>query len=80
MDPVEGRNIATWAMLPLWEGFAVDAGDTKMNAWEAVQAVNDIASCMTQTHVEDRGVYRKNVPAFYSFKRVRFLLLRNVWE
>lgn len=70
MDPVEGRNIATWAMLPQWEGFAVDEMNTSMTAWEAVGIVNDIAYCMTQTQVEKGGVYRWNVPLSYNFNTV----------
>lgn len=71
MDAVEGRNIATWALLPRWEGFTVDEMDTSMTAWEAVKIVNDIAYCMTQTQVEEGRAYLKNVPASYNFSTVR---------
>ncbi|KAL9988278.1 hypothetical protein ACROYT_G002709 [Oculina patagonica] len=70
MDPVEGRNIATWAMLPRWEGFAVDEMNTSMTAWEAVKFVNDIAYCMTQTQMEEHGVHKKNVPLSYNFSTI----------
>ena len=70
MDSLEGRNIATWAMLPRWEGFTVDETNTSMTAWEAVEVVNDIACCMTQTLVEESGFYSRNVPSSYNFGTV----------
>ena len=75
MDPVEGRNIATWAMLPRWEGFTVDKMDTSMTAWEAVKIVNDIAYCMTQTRAQEGRHHWRNVPEGYSFSTVRNCLL-----
>ena len=75
MDPVEGRNIATWEMLPLWEGFTVDGVSTSMSAWEAIEVVRDLAYCMTHTQAEEyHGSYKWNVPSSYDFSRVRFLL------
>ena len=73
MDPVDGRNIATWAMLPRWEGFTTDEVNTSMTAWEAVEVVNDVAYCMTQTLVEEDGVVTRNVPFLYDFTRVSHL-------
>lgn len=73
MDPVDGRNIATWAMLPRWEGFTTDEAKTSMTAWEAVQVVNDVAFCMTQTQAEERGCLSRNVPFSYDFSRVSHL-------
>lgn len=70
MDPVDGRNIATLAMLPRWEGFTTDEAKTSMTAWEAVEVVNDIAYCMTQTLVEEGGRFTRNVPYLYDFSRV----------
>lgn len=70
MDPVDGRCIATRAMLPHWEGFTTDEVKTTMTAWEAVQVVSDVAYCMTQTLVEENGHLTGNVPSSYNFKRV----------
>ena len=70
MDRLEGRNIATWAMLPRWEGFNVNEVDTNMTAWKAIEVVNDLAYCMTQTLAEEHGHLTGNVPSGYNFKRV----------
>lgn len=70
MDAADGRNIATWAMLPRWEGFIVDALNTSMTAWEAVEVVNDVAYCMTQTLVEEDERLTGHVPYRYDFKKV----------
>jgi len=70
MDPVEGRVIATCAMLPHWGGFTTDETETSMTAWEAVEVVKDIAYCMTQTLVEEGGNFLRNVPLSYDFSRV----------
>ena len=70
MDPVDGRKIATFAMLPRWEGFTTDETKKSMTAWEAIEAVNDIAYCMTQTLVEEDGHFTRNVPHLYDFSRV----------
>lgn len=70
MDPVEGRNIATWAMLPRWEGFTIDEVNTSMTAWEAVQVISDVAYCMTRTLVEENKRFAVNVPHLYNFGRV----------
>lgn len=72
MDPAEGRKIATWAMLPRWEGFVVDGGNKSMSAWEAIGIIKDLAYCMTQTSVEENGRLTENVPSLYNFKRVRY--------
>ena len=77
MDPVEGRNLATWAMLPRWRGFVNETEDTNMSAWKAVLAVSDLAYCMTRTLMEEGGRVSQNVPTSYDFNRVsdrRFLL------
>ena len=71
MDSVEGRNIATLAILPRWVGFVKDGGDTSMTAWDAVKVVDDLAFCMTQTLAkEEDGRATSNVPLSYDFKRV----------
>ena len=70
MDPVEGRNIATTAMLPRWVGFVEDRGDTSMTAWDAVKVIDDLSFCMTQTLAEECGRETRNVPLSYNFKRV----------
>ena len=70
MDPIEGRNIATWAMLPRWRGFVNETEDTNMSAWDAVLAIRDLAYCMTQTLMEEGGRVYENVPAYYSFTKV----------
>lgn len=61
-------------MLPLWEGFKEGNASTSMTAWEAVTAVEDLASCMTQTKVEENGEYKWNVPKNYKFNEVSHLL------
>ena len=70
MDDTEGRNIATWAMLPLWEGFTASAASGNMSAWEAIETVKDLAFCMTQTLAEEGGHHTKNVPLSYDFTKV----------
>ena len=75
MDPVEGRNLATWAMLPRWRGFVSETEDTNMHAWDAVETIKDLAYCMTKTLLEEGGSVDKNVPASYSFTRVSKRLL-----
>ena len=70
MDATEGRNIATWAMLPLWEGFTASAPSGNMSAWEAIETVKDLAFCMIQTLVEENGRHTKNVPLSYDFTKV----------
>ena len=77
-DPVEGRNIATRAMLPLWEGFTVGQTTTTMTAWEAITAVDDLAHCMTQTQVEDHGNWKRNVPLSYDFSEVCTYIVTSV--
>lgn len=73
MDPVDGRDIATFAMLPRWEGFTTDEAKTSMTAREAVEVLNDIAYCMTQSEVEEDGQFKRNVPLSYDFSRVSHL-------
>ena len=70
MDPVEGRYLATRAMLPRWRGFVNEAEDANMSAWDAVLAISDLAYCMTQTLMEEGGRVFKNVPTLYDFTRV----------
>ncbi|CAH3029473.1 unnamed protein product, partial [Porites evermanni] len=69
MDPLEGRKIATLAMLPAWEGFTVGQKDTTMTAWEAITAVEDLAYCMKETRVEEHSILKRNVPPLYDFNR-----------
>ena len=71
MDPAEGRKIATRAMLPDWEGFTVEGGNTSLSAWEAIESVNDLAFCMTQAHVEGNNRVCRNVPSSYDFSKVK---------
>ena len=71
MDPAKGRKIATRAMLPDWEGFTVEGGNTSFLAWEAIESVNDLAFCMTQAHVEENNRVDKNVPSSYDFSKVK---------
>ncbi|XP_067056125.1 E3 ubiquitin-protein ligase rnf213-alpha-like isoform X2 [Acropora muricata] len=68
MDAAEGRRIATRAMLPSLEGFTGEGKDT--NAWKAVEVIQNLASCMTNSHVEENGRYLRNVPASYDFREV----------
>ena len=75
MDPADGRNIATCAMLPRWEGFTTDEARTNMTPWEAVEAVNDIAYCMTETLVEEGWHFTRNIPLSYDFSRVSHHLI-----
>ena len=70
MDPVEGRIIATRAMLPRWKGFVADNVDTSMTAWNAIEVIKNLAYCMTQTLAEEYGAYRGNVPSSFDFNRV----------
>lgn len=70
MDVVEGRNLATLAMLPPWRGVLDKGGDTAMAAWETVQIIGDLAYCMTKSTVEEYGSNVSNVPARYSFSKV----------
>ena len=70
MDPAKGRKIATRAMLPDWEGFTMEGGNTSLSAWEAIQSVNDLAFCMTQAHVEGNNRVCRNVPSSYDFSKV----------
>ena len=70
MDAAEGRKIATRAMLPDWEGFTVKGGNTSLAAWQAIESVNDLAFCMTQAHVEEKGRLSKNVPYSFDFSKV----------
>ena len=70
MDPIDGRNIATWAMLPRWRGFVNETEDTNMSAWDAVLAIGDLEHCMTQTLTEEGGRVFENVPPSYDFTRV----------
>ena len=70
MDPAKGRNIATRAMLPDWEGFTMEGGNTSLSAWEAIQSVNDLAFCMTQAQVVKNNRVYKNVPSSYDFSKV----------
>ena len=72
MDSTEGRNIATRVMLLKWEGFTVDDVEENITAWEAVQTVNDIAYCYTQTKVMEEENTTKNVPHRYDFQQVMF--------
>ena len=67
---LEGRIIATKAMLPCWEGFEEHEVETTMTAWEAIEVVNDLAYCMTQTKTEEDRRLKENVPSGYNFKRV----------
>ena len=70
MDPAKGREIATRAMLPDWEGFTMEGGNTSLSAWEAIESVNDLAFCMTQAHVEGNNRVCRNVPSSYDFSKV----------
>ena len=71
MDPAKGRNIATRAMLPDWEGFTMEGGNTSLSAWEAIESVNDLAFCMTQAQVVKNNRVYKNVPSSYDFSKVK---------
>ena len=55
MDSTEGRTIATRVMLPKWEGFTVDDVEENITAWEAIQTVNNIAYCYTQTEAMEKS-------------------------
>ena len=74
MDPVEGRDLATWEMLPRWRGFVNETEETNMSAWNAVLVISDLAYCMTQTLMEEDGRVLKNVPASFDFTRVSYRL------
>ena len=70
MDVVEGRNLATWAMLNEWEDLLTVKSDTTMAAWDFVKKVGDLAYCMTNSKVEEYGFIISNVPSRYNFKQV----------
>lgn len=70
MDVLEGRNLATWAMLNECEDLLTDKSDTMMAAWEFVRRVGDLAYCMTNSKVEEHGSIMSNVPPRYNFKQV----------
>ena len=76
MNTVEGREIATRAMLPHWKGFCVDdvAGEN-MTAWEAVEQVQNVANCMTKSQTKLQGQSAQiNVPYDYNFYKVSMCL------
>lgn len=70
MDVLEGRNLATWAMLHEWEDLLTVKSDTMMAAWEFVSRVGDLAYCMTNSKVEEYRFITSNVPPRYNFKQV----------
>ena len=55
----------------------MDDVEENITAWEAVQTVNDIAYCFTQTEAMDSGRTTKYVPHRYDFQQVLFNLLQN---
>lgn len=70
MDVLEGRNLATWAMLHEWEDLLTVKSDTMMAAWEFVSRVGDLAYCMRNSKVEEYRFITSNVPPRYNFKQV----------
>ena len=70
MDALEGRNLATWAMLNEWEVLLTVKSDTTMVAWDFVRRVGDLAYCMTNSKVEQYRSFRSNVPPRYNFQQV----------
>ena len=76
MDPVHSREVATQAMLPRWEGFCTDSQEgMKMTAWEAINYVQNVAYCMTNSETVDHnyvGFPHSDVPSGYNFGRVKF--------
>lgn len=72
MDPLEGRNIATRAMMPPWEGFVVGAVSTNMTAWEAITVIKDLDYCMTKTQAKEGRNQTRNVPRSYDFNKVSY--------
>lgn len=72
MDVLEGRNLATWAMLNEWEDLLTVKTDTTMAAWDFVRRVGDLAYCMTNSKVEEYGLTISNVPSRYNFKQVSY--------
>ena len=70
MDVLEGRNLATWAMLNEWEDLLTVKSDTTMAAWDFVTRVGDLAYCMTNSKVEEHRLILLNVPSKYNFKQV----------
>jgi len=76
MDVLEGRNLATWAMLCEWEDLLTGKSDTTMAAWDFVTRVADLANCMTNSKVEEYRRITSNVPSRYNFKQVSDQILR----
>lgn len=70
MDVLEGRNLATWAMLEEWEDLLTVKSDTTMAAWDFVRTVGDLAYCMTNSKVEECQCIIPRVPSRYNFKQV----------
>lgn len=70
MDVLEGRNLATWAMLEEWEDLLTLKSDTTMAAWDFVRTVGDLAYCMTNSKVEEFRYIISSVPSRYNFKQV----------
>lgn len=68
MDRAEGRRIATRAMLPALEDLIMEEKDS--SAWTALEIIRNLASCMTDSFVEENGHCSKNVPISYDFKEV----------
>ena len=71
MDPVRSREIATLAMFPRWEGFCKDEGQgDKMTAWEAINTVLDVETCMCKTESMEKNWTEIDVPREYNFGKV----------
>jgi len=70
MDVLEGRNLATSAMLREWKDLLTVKSDKTMAAWDFIRRVGDLAYCMTNSKVEDYGRVIPNVPPRYNFKQV----------
>ena len=71
LDAVEGRAVATFAMLPHWKGFCVDDAGETMTAWEAIEQVQNVAHCMTKSQTKEGIIVLSSVPQGFHFKKVR---------
>ena len=70
MDLVEGRRIATNAMLPCWEGFC--SHGCEMKASDVITQIQSVHHCMTKSRIRPRnGGARNGTPTGYDFKKVR---------
>ena len=71
MDRVHSRELATLAMLPRWEGFCTGSQEgVQMTAWEAMEQIQNVAYCMTNSECIEGNYITSDVPSAYNFGKV----------